>query len=176
LVEEAKRLQPDVIITDISMPGLNGLDAIRVLKRERLPARIIVLTMHADPQIATQAFRAGAAGYLVKLSAGEELAAAIRHVIQGNVYITPTLAKDLLARMVEPKAAEPMGSDVRLTPRQREVLQLVAEGHTMKAIAHRLNISTRTAESHKYATMDVLGVKSTAELVRQAIRMRLIVL
>jgi DNA-binding NarL/FixJ family response regulator len=172
LIEAADRLKPDVIVADISMPLLNGLDATRQLKSSGNSAKIVILTMHADPHLATEAFRAGASAFLLKQSAGEELVKAIHEILQGRAYLTPLIAKDMISVLMESKG-EP-SSEVKLTPRQREVLQLVAEGRTMKEVANILSISSRTAETHKYETMQVLGVKTTAELVQHAIKLRLV--
>jgi DNA-binding NarL/FixJ family response regulator len=166
LVDAARQLRPDVIVTDIAMPGLSGLDALRRLKGERLTVKCIFLTMHADAQLATEAFRAGASGYVLKQSAGDELIAAIHEVLQGRTYLTPLITKDVLTSLTLP-ADEPA---VTLTPRQREVLRLIAEGKRMKEIAASLQLSTRTVETHKYDMMQTLGVQSTAELVRYAMR------
>jgi DNA-binding NarL/FixJ family response regulator len=167
LVEAAHRLNPDVIVIDISMPVLNGFDAARQLKKEELPARIIFLTMHADDSLVAEAFRCGGSGYVLKQSAGEELITAIGQVLAGQEYVTPLLARGSVR--VQDKQIQ----NLRLTPRQREVLQLIIEGCTMKEIASRLGISTRTAESHKYEMMQGLGVESTAELIQYAIKLGL---
>jgi DNA-binding NarL/FixJ family response regulator len=172
LLEAATRLKPDVIVTDISMPLLNGLDAVRQLKSGGIEAKVIFLTMHADAQLAAEAFRAGASGFVLKQSAGEELIQAINEVIQGRAYLTPLIAKDMITVLMEAK--DQGGASGKLTSRQREVLQLIAEGRTMKEVAGILNISARTAETHKYETMEVLGVHTTAELVQCAIRLRLV--
>jgi DNA-binding NarL/FixJ family response regulator len=167
LVDEAARLKPDVILLDISMPMLNGLDAARKLSSTSEPARVIFLTMHADKRLLTEAFRAGASGYVLKQSAGDELIHAIQHVLAGNKYISPQLSSD--------KQSSTDGLEDRhtktLTPRQREVLQLIIEGLTMKEIANKLGISTRTAESYKYDMMSELGVTTTAELIQYAIKL-----
>ena len=173
LVAASAELKPDVIVTDISMPLLNGLDAIRQIRSERPAAHIIVLTMHAEPDLAVEAFRAGASGYLLKTSPGEELVEAVRQVAQGRAYLTSLIAKDLITVLLEAKK-EPRPGGEKLTARQREVLQLIAEGRTMKEVATILNISPRTAESHKYEIMELLGAQSTAELVQHAIRMKLV--
>jgi DNA-binding NarL/FixJ family response regulator len=171
LVEAADRLLPDVIITDISMPGLSGIEALRRLKAKRRDTKVIVLTMHADAQLATDAMRAGASGFLVKYSAGEELITAINEVLQGRTYLTPAMTRDVIARMSEAS----VGPAAELTPRQIEVLRLISEGRRMKEIAAILNLSPRTVESHKYEMMQVLGVQSTAELVKYALQHRLII-
>ena len=172
LLEGARTLRPDVIVTDLSMPLLNGLDAIRQIRSETPDAKVIVLTMHRDPHLAAEAFRAGASGFLLKISPAEELVTAIREVAQGRAYVTTMLAKDLLASLLD--AAGTQSATSPLTPRQRQVLQLIAEGRTMKEVASILNISPRTAESHKYEIMQVLNVKTTAELVQYAMRTKLV--
>jgi DNA-binding NarL/FixJ family response regulator len=173
LLEAAVDLRPDVIVTDISMPLLNGIDAIRQIRALRKDARLIVLTMHQDVQLAAAAFRAGASGYLLKVSPGEELILAIREVAQGRAYVTTLLAKDLISLLMEVGGRTPEEGPT-LTQRQREVLQLIAEGRTMKEAASILKISPRTVESHKYEIMQTLGVQTTAELVQYAVRMKLI--
>jgi DNA-binding NarL/FixJ family response regulator len=170
-IEAAKRLRPDVSVTDISMPGLSGLEVLARVKSEHIDSKIIVLTMHDDADMATQAIRSGASGFLLKHSAGEELVNAIHQVLQGHVYLTPALTKDVMQRLATPSTA----SEPTLTARQREVLHLLLEGRRMKEIAAALDLSTRTVETHKYEIMRVLGVTSTAELVRYAIGHHLIV-
>jgi DNA-binding NarL/FixJ family response regulator len=168
LVDAAHELAPDVIVADISMPVLNGLDAVRQLREQGVTAKVIFLTMHADDRLLAEAFRCGGTGYVLKQSAGEELIVAIRQVLDGHKYVTPLLAKEW---------AEDVSKEINrtkkltLTPRQREVLQLVIEGCTMKEVASRMGISTRTAESHKYEMMDGLGVDSTAELIQYAVKL-----
>jgi len=169
LLDSAKRLRPDVIVTDISMPGLSGLDVIPRLKAEHFDTRIIVLTMHHDAELATRAMRAGASGFLLKDSASEELVMAIRHVLRGNTYLTPPVTREVIDRMAAP--ADP--SEPPLSTRQLEILRLVVEGRRMKEIAAMLQLSTRTVENHKYEMMQALGLHSTAELVRYAIEHRL---
>jgi DNA-binding NarL/FixJ family response regulator len=172
LLEAAIRLRPDVIVTDISMPGLNGLDAIRELRRQGSDARIVMLTMHADPQLALEALRSGAAAYLLKHSAGEELITAVHEVLHGRTYITALIAEEVRAAIREPGVRPPARS-TSLTGRQRQVLQLIAEGRTMKEIAAALNLSTRTVESHKYQMIEALNLRTTADLVRYAVQMGL---
>ncbi len=168
LVEATLRLQPDVILVDISMPVLNGFDAVRSIKANGSDAKIVFLTMHDDATLLSEAFRCGASGYILKQAAGEELVNAIREVAQGNNYVSP-LVKDL------PDEPLPIHTHkATLTPRQREVLELISRGMTMKEIASHLNISTRTAESHKYEMMQTLGVDSTAELIKYSLRLGLI--
>ena len=166
LIDAAKRLRPDVIVTDLSMPGLSGLDVLARLKAEGVDSKVIVLTMHHDANLATIAMRGGAAGYLLKESAGEELLVAIRQALQGRVYLTPALTKEVMERMAGLRAAS---SEPELTPRQRDVLRLIVKGQRMKEIAANLGLSTRTVETHKYEMMETLGLHSTAELVRYAL-------
>jgi DNA-binding NarL/FixJ family response regulator len=166
LVEAARKLRPDVIVTDVSMPVMSGLDALRRLKAERIDARVILLTMHADPKIATEALKAGASGFLVKQAAGDELVTAIEDVLQGRTYVTPLITKDVIEAL-STAGGKDHGT---LTPRQQEVLRLLADGKRMKEIASTLGLSIRTVETHKYEMMQALGVGSTAELVRYAIR------
>jgi DNA-binding NarL/FixJ family response regulator len=170
LLEAATRLRPDVIVTDLSMPGLSGLDVLSRLKTEGVDSKIIVLTMHCDAELATRAMRAGASGFLVKESAGEELVVAINQVLQGRVYLAPAVTGGVMARMAVQGQTEP-----QLTARQLDVLRHILLGKRMKEIAATLNLSTRTVETHKYQMMEVLGVHSTTELVRYAIEHRLIV-
>ena len=169
LLDAAARLRPDVIITDLSMPGLTGLDVLARLKTEHLESKVIVLTMHHDADLATDAIRGGASGFLLKESAGDELLTAVRHALAGKVYITPTVTQEIMERMARPaKTKEP-----QLTPRQRDILRLIVKGQRMKEIAANLGLSTRTVEGHNYEMMEALGVTSTAELVRYALERRL---
>jgi DNA-binding NarL/FixJ family response regulator len=170
MLEEARRLRPDVIISDISMPRLSGLEALERIMAEHLPCKVIMLTMHRDAALAARAVKAGASGFLLKDSAGDELVTAIEHVIQGRLYLTPAMTREVVERMGQP--ADP--SVPELTPRQRDVLRLILLGHRMKEIAAILDLSPRTVESHKYEIMDLLGVHSNAELIRYAIENKLI--
>jgi DNA-binding NarL/FixJ family response regulator len=170
LIEAASRLRPDVIVADIAMPGMNGLDAVRELRRQGIPARIVILTMHADPQLAVEALQSGASAYVLKHSAGEELISAVREVLHGRTYVTALLSREAPAGGGEGHSWQPARAR-GLTVRQRQVLQLIAEGRTMKEIAASLGISTRTVESHKYQMIDALRLRTTADLVRYAIRM-----
>jgi DNA-binding NarL/FixJ family response regulator len=169
LVAEATRLRPDVIVADISMPELSGLEAMRQLKARRIDAKVIFLTMHGDPHIATEAVRAGASGYVLKHSAGEELVTAIEQVLQGRSYLTPLIVREVVAGLAVPAGV------VELTSRQREVLRFIVEGRRTKEIAAMLKLSPRTVETHKYELTRALGVQSTAELVRYAIEHKLVV-
>jgi len=169
LLAAAEELLPDVIVADISMPLLNGIEAVRQIKRTNENIKIVFLTMHPDVTYAASAFEAGASGYVLKHSAPSELTTAIQSALQGRTYVTPLLAGELMQFYKE--RPELRNAELgKLTPRQREVLQLVAEGHSAKEIATILNISARTVEFHKYRLMDALGITSGAELVKYAIR------
>jgi DNA-binding NarL/FixJ family response regulator len=169
LLEAAARLRPDVIVTDLSMPGMSGLAVLARLKADHIESKVIVLTMHRDGELAARAVRGGASGFLLKDSAGEELVNAIHQALKGHVYLTPAMTKEVMDRMAGP-SEEP-----RLTPRQLDVLRLLLEGRRMKEIAAALNLSTRTVETHKYEMMETLGVDSTTALIRYALDHRLIV-
>lgn len=175
LLEATRRLRPDVVVTDISMPGVSGLEAVGQIRQEGLPTRVVFMTMHAEPAIAKQAFRIGASGYLVKHAAGAELIQAIHAVLGGGVYLTPLIAGDVLSALLDGskdgKDGAPRTETVQsVTPRQRELLRLIARGLRMKEVAGTLNISTRTAEAHKYLLMRTLGLETTAELIQFAIK------
>ena len=169
LVDAAVLLEPDIIIADISMPILNGFDAVRRLKKKGVLAKIIFLTMHADNALVTEAIRCGASGYVLKQSAGEELLSAIREVFEGKTFF-PTLVD----HKMDLPPSEETAHRLELTRRQGDVLRLIAQGRTMKEVAGELGISTRTAESHKYEMMGVMGVRTTAELVQYALKLGLI--
>lgn len=168
LLDAAERLQPDIVVLDISMPKLNGLDAARRLRKMVPQPRLIFVTVHADPDYVTQAFKAGASGYLLKRSAGSELLQAIEAVKNDNYYITSLIAKDLVQAAIADTAPDPGGQD-RLPMRQREILQLVAEGLTLKEIASTLGLSPKTVEYHKSKLMEQLGLHTTAELTKYAL-------
>jgi DNA-binding NarL/FixJ family response regulator len=168
LVEAAKRLRPAVIVADIDMPSLSGLDAIRQLIADGCTVQTVFLTMHAEPDLAAEALRAGGAGFVLKQAAGEELIVAIEHALAGQFYLSPRIAKDAIAAIAAPSEAPVV------TPRQREVLCLLAEGLRVKQIAAKLALSPRTVETHKYELMHTLGVRTTGELIRCSIRLRLI--
>lgn len=170
LIDEAVRLRPDLIIVDIAMPVLNGLDAVRRLNQNNTCSKVVFLTMHADTRLLREAFQCGGVGYVLKQSAGEELLFALRQVMSGQNYISPSIEAELKK---ETLTAPDEKQHFNLTPRQREVLQLLCAGYTMKEIANRLNISTRTAETYKYQIMEGLGVESTAELIQYAIKLGL---
>jgi Response regulator containing a CheY-like receiver domain and an HTH DNA-binding domain len=167
LLDLATSTRPDVIVLDISMPRLNGIDALRQLRRKMPAVRFVFLTVNEDPDIAAQAINLGASGYLLKSSAAGELFTAIERALAGKIYITPLLTKGVPLGVFLSQAAKP---DVeKLTLRQREVLQLLAEGRAMKEIADLLNVTARTVAFHKYTIMEELGMKTSAELVQYAL-------
>lgn len=169
LLDKAKQVNPDLIIADITMPSLNGIDAVERLKKTDPQIKVIILTMHCDAMYAHRAFEAGASGFVLKHSASDELLTAIREVLKGRTYVTPIIAEDLMQ-------AYKNGSDIKrdpirkLTARQREVLQLLAEGKSAKEIAQILHVSSRTTEFHKYQIMEKLGLTTSAELIQFAIK------
>ena len=173
LLEKARALQPEVIVADISMPLLNGIDAARQLREEGHPARLIFLTMHPDATYLSRALETGASGYVLKHSAPDELVAAIEAAPRGELYVSPALRGPRLDELLDPHRRHAKGV-IEPTPRQREVLQLLAEGKSAKEIGAILEISARTVETHKYKMMDDLGVKTTAELIQHAVRLGLI--
>jgi len=172
LIRAAVELRPDVIVADIGMPNLNGLEAIRQLRKQQLSTKVIFLTMHAGVEFAVQAFRLGASGYVLKVDASDELVRAINEALKDRLYITPSIAKDVMTALMEKPqaAAEDEEPWTKLTDREREVLQLVAEGHKMAEIGEILHISPRTVERHKYNLMDKLKLRTTAELTQYAIK------
>ena len=164
LLAQTRKLKPDLLLVDVSMPLLNGLDAVRQLKREMPGVRAIFLSVHANPAYAAEAFRLGASGYLLKVCEVSELLFAIREVLLGRSYVTPLITKETMELlMTAPKEELP------LTDRQREVLQLLAEGHSTKEVARHLDISVRTVEFHKARLMEILGIHTRADLVRYAV-------
>lgn len=172
LVELARRLRPDVIVADIAMPRLNGLDACERLVEELPDTRLIFLTVVEDPDVAAEALRRGAAGFLLKKAAAAELFTAIQVVLAGRRYLTPQVSTDPVAVFME--RARRGTPEARLSLRQREVLQLLAEGKSMKEAADVLHVSPRTIAFHKYSIMDQLGLKTGAELVQYAVRAGLV--
>ncbi|MGY3265220.1 MULTISPECIES: response regulator transcription factor [unclassified Lysobacter] len=168
-LEKANAVRPDIVIADLSMPGLGGIEVVRRL-RESLPqTRVLVLTMHQEDEYVLQAVRAGASGYLVKDSASSELLAAVRNLHAGRGHFGPQAARTLAQQLQHPERTldDPYG---RLTAREREVFHLIAEGHTTKEVARKLDISAKTAENHRARVLDKVGVRNTAELVRYALR------
>ncbi len=174
---EALRLislhQPDVILMDIGMPGLNGLEAAAQIIQESPQVRIIILSMHAHEEYVLRALRTGAAGYLLKDAGTTELELAVRAVMRGEMYLSPAISKHVIAEYVQRIGSQPNSLE-QLTPRQREILQLIAEGQTTKEIARILNLSVKTVETYRTQLMDRLDIHDIAGLVRYAIRMGLI--
>jgi len=170
LLQAAERLKPDVVLMDITLPQLNGFDAARQLARVSPNSKVVFVTIHADPAYVREAFRTGASGYVVKTAACADLLAAVTAVLGGRRYLSPALSaahSDLLVG--DPKAPQPGKLSDTLTARQREVLQLVAEGRTAREIAAVLNISRKTVEFHKSSIMRLLALRTTAELTRYAL-------
>jgi DNA-binding NarL/FixJ family response regulator len=168
LLTSAKELRPDVIISDISMPELNGIEALEELKKSDPGVRVVFLTMHHNVAYARQAMDAGALGYVLKHSAAEELILAVRAAVAGQTFVSPAIAGELLQAMRSGNSANEHPIR-KLTLRQREILRLLVDGHSAKTIAARLDISPRTVEFHKYSMMETLGVTSNAELIRFAL-------
>ena len=175
LVEAARTLRPDVIVADVSMPQLNGIDALLELRQGGDQVPVVFLTMHRDVTFARRALDAGASGFVLKHSAPAELIVALRAALEGKTYLTPQFAEEIQETMKQgpQRSGDPLAS---ITLRQREVLQLLAEGHPAKVIAARLSISTRTVEFHKYQMMETLGLHTNAELIHFAIKYGLVVL
>ncbi len=172
LLSAAAELKPDVVILDIAMPQLNGLDAGEQLKHLMRSVKIVYLTMHLEPEVAAEAFRRGASAYVIKHSAAEELVIAIRRVLKGESYITPLITKDTVEFLL--RAGEQYKEEKHITKRQSEVLQLLVEGKSMKETASILNLQPGTVAYHKYRIMDRLGLKTNAELIQYAIKHHLI--
>jgi len=170
VLESTTRLHPDVILLDMSLPTVSGLEVLRRLKANRVDFKAVVLTIQSDARLAIEALKAGALGFLVKASGGEELLTALDAALKGRTYLTSTLTKEVLSLMSGP--AEPTA--VTLSPRQREVLQLIVQGQRVKEIAMALDLSPRSVESIKYQMMQELNVHSTAELVRYAMQHHLV--
>jgi len=173
LVRAAGKLKPDVIIVDVAMPILNGLDAGRQVK-EMLPSvKLVYLTMNPDPEIAVEALARGASGYLLKTCASSEMVLAVREVLRGKTYLSRALSRDAID-VLRWQHKELVDENERLTERQREVLQLLAEGKVMKEVGGILHMTTRTVAYHKYRIMELLGAKSNAELVKYAVRSHIV--
>lgn len=175
LVEAARTLKPDVIVADISMPRLNGFEALARLREDDPQARVIFLTMHPEVGYARRALESGALGYVLKHSAPDELLTAIHAALSGKTYVSATLAEEL-RQPAHAKRSKTVGADRAITPRQLEVLQLLAEGRSAKDIARVLAISHRTVEYHKQQMMEALGFNTTAQLVGWAIKQGLVTL
>ncbi len=172
LLEAARRLRPDIIVADVGMPLLNGLEAGRQIKQKMPRVKLIFLTVNEDPDFITEAFHAGASAYLLKKSIGSELFRAIQQVMNGHTYVTPLLENPTGESFVQgPKRKK---TSEKLTPRQREVLQLLAEGHSMKQAAVILNVTQRTIAFHKYRMMEGLRLKTNADLIQLAIKESLV--
>ena len=170
LVERARQHRPDIIVSDVNMPGMSGLDAMRRLKADGLRSKFIFLTLHTDSRLASEAMRAGASGYVLKHAAAEELIEAIHAVMGGHTYLTPLMTREVLWAIGQPDGVQPP----TLTPRQLDVLRLIAEGKRMKEIANQLNISVRTVETHKQDLLQTLGLETTADLIKFAVRQGLV--
>ena len=168
-LEMIDRLRPDVAVLDITMPGLNGIDVAARAARTSPGTRILILSMHVAEAYVAQALKAGVAGYLLKDAAAEELEQALRAVGRGDTYLTPSISKHVVEGFLGrgPETSDPLAG---LTPRQREILQLIAEGHNTKSIAATLGVSFKTVEAHRAQMMDRLGIRDVAGLVRLAIR------
>ena len=171
LVAAAEKLRPDVIVVDISMPMLNGIDAVQQIKKVQPAIKAVFLTMHPDVAYAVRAFKEGASGYVLKNAVPDELITAIREGLKGKTYVTPMIAGKLMRAYESGSQTQiEIVSAIKLSSRQREVLQLLAEGHSVKEIAFILNISAKTVEYHKYRMMEDLDAKTTADLIRFAVK------
>jgi DNA-binding NarL/FixJ family response regulator len=173
LVRAASELKPDVIVLDVAMPILNGLDAGQQVKKMLPAVKLVYLTMNPDAEVAAEAFARGASGYLLKTCAAAEMVLAVREVLRGKTFLSRTLSRDTIDGL-RWQRKKLVNEDERITARQREVLQLLAEGKVMKEVGCVLNMTTRTVAYHKYRMMEVLGVKSNAELVKYAVRSHIV--
>jgi DNA-binding NarL/FixJ family response regulator len=171
LLAMARSARADFIVADISMPGLNGIDALQAMRREGLEAPVIFLTMHTEPAYARRALEAGAAGYVLKHAAPQELLQALQAAAQGGIYISREIAGEVLGGPGQRPERDPASG---LTPRQREILRLLVDGRSAKEIAKLLDISHRTVEYHKYQAMEALGVTTNAELIQLALRLQIV--
>lgn len=172
LLDSAAELKPDVVILDVGMPELNGIDAGDQIKRAMPNVKLIYLTVNTGPDVAAEAFRRGASGYIVKQCAAGELVTAVRRVLKGDSYLSPLVTKDMVEFLL--RSGKTQSEERQITTRQREVLQLLAEGMSMKQVAAVLNLKPGTVAFHKYRIMQSLGLKSNAELLHYAIRHHLI--
>ena len=168
LIDLARQVAADIIVADISMPGLNGIDALHAMRREGLDVPVIFLTMHTEPAYARRALEAGAAGYVLKHAAPQELLQALRVAAEGGIFVSGEIAAEVLGAQGQRLARDPASG---LTPRQREIVRLYSAGRSAKEIAKLLDISHRTVEYHKYQAMEALGVQSNAELIQIALRL-----
>jgi DNA-binding NarL/FixJ family response regulator len=173
LLDAAPALKPDVAVIDVAMPRLNGLEAGRRLKQMMPDVKLIFLTMNEDPGLAVEAMRQGASGYLLKTSVVSELFRAIQTALKGSTYVTPQIARGMREAFIRDPKVKIRGKE--LTPRQREVIQLLAEGKSMKEAAHILGVTPRTIAFHKYRMMEDLGIKTTAELIQVSFKKRVLV-
>jgi DNA-binding NarL/FixJ family response regulator len=171
LLAAVREFRPEVVVLDVAMPLLNGIDAARQIKKTHPSVRLVFVTMNEDPDMAAEAFRAGASAYLLKRSAGSELLTAIREAIKGRSYVTPLVTEGMLGALMH---SAPGRAAHQLSPRQREVLQLLAEGKSMKEVASILNVTPRTVAFHKYRMMQQLNIKTSAELIQYAIRQHVV--
>jgi DNA-binding NarL/FixJ family response regulator len=178
LVRAVEKENPDITLVDIGLPLLNGLDACRLIRKVTPEAKLLILTMHSDHRLVTDAFRAGVSGYVLKQSVTEELLFAMKEVLKGRVYVSPSVAENFVEQAVHPAEAHLSGGSQRekVSLRQREVLQLIAEGQTTKEIAFTLNVGIKTIEFHKTRLMKQFGVHSAAELASHAISLGLVVM
>ncbi len=172
LIEKFEALKPDIVVADVAMPNLNGIDALRHITKAGIRTKVVIMTGAADVNIATEAFRAGAVGFVLKHAASTELLTALREAQQGRTFITPRIAQDVLQRLMNP--ADKSEQNVQLTDRERQVLQLIAEGRSSKEAAALLDVAPRTIEFHKRNVMDKTGLRSTAELARYAAKLGIV--
>lgn len=173
LLESASKLKPDVVVVDVAMPLLNGLEAGLQLKEKMPNVKVIYMTMNQDPDLARRAMEAGASGYLLKRSAASELFFAIKEALRGRSYVTPEIARGMEETFI--RNPHPRQHERSITQRQREVIQLLSEGKTMKEAAHILRVSRRTIAFHKYRAMEELGIKNNADLIQFAINNHILV-
>jgi DNA-binding NarL/FixJ family response regulator len=173
LLDAAQRLKPDLIVVDVGMPQLNGLDATRQIKRILPSVKVMIVTMNEDSALVAEAFRAGASGYILKHSASQELLQAIQEVVKGASYLSPRITQGAVSALLRGDNADAERAR-ELTPRQREVIQLLAEGRSMKEIADILTISLRTVAAHKYRVMEMLDIRTNADLYRYAVKHRIV--
>jgi DNA-binding NarL/FixJ family response regulator len=171
LVKSAITLKPDMVILDIAMPHLNGLDAAQQIKQKLPSTKLVFMTMNQAPEVAAEAFRRGASAYVLKQSAAEELVNAVRKVLRGESYLSPLVARETVNFLLN--QAKPATAEAQITARQSEILQLLAEGMSMKEVANELNLKPGTVAFHKYRMMETLGLKTNAELLEYAIRQQM---